>query len=487
MVMIIPKEVENIVRKLNEAGFEACVVGGCVRDFLLERQPQDWDVTTNAKPEEILKIFPGSFYENQFGTIGVKTGSEEETLALVEVTTFRAEERYTDKRHPDIVRFVPSIEEDLKRRDFTINALALRLREGGLPEIIDLFDGQNDLKKKIIRAVGDPNERFSEDALRLLRAVRIATELSFTIEEKTLAALKKNASLLKAIAKERIRDEIVKIIMTSSPLTGFELLRETKLLRLIMPELEAGWGVTQNKHHIYTVWEHNLRALQYTADKGYELHVRMAALLHDVSKPETKQGEGPEATFYGHEVVGAKVAAKILERLRFPRDFSEKVVHLVRFHLFYYNVGEVTEAGVRRFLRRVGPEYIEDLIKVREADRIGSGVPKAKPYKIRHLLYMIEKVSRDPISAKMLKVNGNDIMEMLAIGPGPKVGYILNSLLAEVLDDPQKNEREYLKKRIGELSELSDKELEEKARKSLEEKDEFESGIEQGMKAKYYV
>ncbi len=275
--------------------------------------------------------------------------------------------------------------------------------------------------------------------------------------------------------------------MSKEPKKGFELLHEVGLLQFIIPELEKGIGVTQNKHHIYTVWEHNLRALQYTADKNYDLAIRLAALLHDISKPETKAGEGPNATFYGHEVVGSRVAAEILERLRFPREILEKVVHLVRYHLFYYNVGEVTESGVRRFLQRVGKETVEDLIKVREADRIGSGVPKAKPYKIRHLLYMIEKVSRDPISPKMLKVSGRDVMETLAIGPGPKVGYILNILLAEVLDDPKKNAKKYLRERIKEVGEFGEEELKKKAQSSLEEREEFESGVEEKMKAKYYV
>lgn len=497
--MTIPKEVETIVKKLQAAGFEAYIVGGCVRDLLIGREPGDWDVTTNAKPEEIQKIFIDAFYENKFGTVGVKTKNKDPKLAVVEVTTFRKEEKYTDKRHPEAIEFVSSLEEDLKRRDFTINAMALKIRNSKLEirnksktqnsnyEIIDLFGGQEDLKKKLIRAVGEPKERFSEDALRLMRAVRIATELGFSIEPKTKSAVQENAELIKAISKERIRDELAKLVMSKEPKRGLELLHEAGLLQFIIPELEKGIGITQNKHHIYTVWEHNLRALQYTADKNYELAIRLAALLHDISKPETKTGEGPNATFYGHEVVGARVAAKILERLRFPREILEKVVHLVRFHLFYYNVGEVTESGVRRFLQRVGRESVEDLIKVREADRIGSGVPKAKPYKIRHLLYMIEKVSADPVSPKMLKISGNDVMKILAIKSGPKVGYILNILLAEVLDDPKRNSKEYLAKRIKQLNKLGDSELAEKAKKSLGEKQEFESGVEEKMKAKYYV
>lgn len=485
MAMKIPEEVTDIVRKLSQAGHEAYIVGGCVRDLLLSREPQDWDVTTNAKPEEILRVFPGSFYENEFGTVGVKTGSQDPKLAVVEVTTFRKEERYTDKRHPDVVKFVSSLEEDLKRRDFTINAMALKLKPK--EEVIDLFSGKEDLERKLIRAAGDAEARFSEDALRMMRAVRFAAEFGFTIEEKTKRAIRGHRALLHAISKERIRDEVSKLLTSPQPKFGVELLHEVGLLQFVAPELETGISVTQNKHHIYTVWEHNLRALQYAADKNYPLHIRLAALLHDVSKPETKEGEGPDATFYGHEVLGAKVAAKILERLRFPKEMIEKVVHLVRYHLFYYNVGEVTPAGVRRFLRRVGPENIQDLIKVREADRIGSGVPKAKPYKIRHLLYMIEKVSADPISPKMLKVTGSDVMEILKIHPGPKIGQILNILLAEVLDDPERNTEAHLRGRIGELGKLAEKELRERAKASREEKEEFESGVDRSLKAKYYV
>jgi len=476
-----------VIQKLHSAGFEAYAVGGCVRDYLLGRSPQDWDVATSAKPEEIARVFPDSFYENEFGTVGVKTGLEDPALSVVEVTTFRAEEKYTDKRHPDTVKFVSSLKEDLARRDFTINAMALLPGVKEQCELIDVFGGKEDLKRKLIRAVGEPRTRFSEDALRLLRAVRFAAELGFTLEPKTNAAVSKNAEWLQVISKERIRDELVKLIMSPNPKIGFELLYELGLLRFIIPELETGVGVAQNKHHIYTVWEHNLRALQYAAEKKYELHVRIAALFHDIAKPETKEGEGPDATFYGHEVVGARVAAKALQRLRFSRSMIERTVHLVRYHLFYYNVGEVTETGVRRFLRRVGPEHVDDLVKVREADRIGSGVPKAKPYKIRHLLYMIEKVSRDPISPKMLKVNGNDVMQLLKIEPGPKVGHILHILLSEVLEDPKKNDRVYLKREIKTLGALSEGTLAKRATQSRETKEEFETGIEKETKAKYYV
>ena len=487
----VPEEIINIAGKLQNppigGQFQVYLVGGCVRDLLLGKEPKDWDITTNAKPEKIQKIFSDSVYENKFGTVAVKTGAEDEQLKIVEITTFRLEGKYTDKRHPDEIKFAETVEEDLGRRDFTINALALDLAGGVDGKIIDHFGGQKDLKDKIIRTVGNPEERFNEDALRLMRAVRFAVQLNFEIEEKTLEAVKKEAGLIEMIAKERICDGFQKIIITVNAKKGIELLEEVGLLKYIIPELREGIGTGQNKHHIYTVWEHNLRALDYAVKKGYSLEIRLASLLHDVGKPRTKQGEGPDSTFYNHEIVGAKMTAQILDKLHFPKNVAEKVIHLVRFHLFYYNVGEVTETGVRRFLRRVGPENVDDFIKVREADRIGSGVPKAVPYKIRHLLFMIDKVKRDPISPKMLKVNGEDVMRILNIEPGPKIGQILSILLDEVIEEPEKNTKNNLETRIENLGELSEKESEKMAKSARERKEEFEGGIEEEIKKKYYV
>ncbi len=481
----IPQEITEIISALMKVGYEAYIVGGCVRDLLLNRQPKDWDVATDAKPEEIQKLFPDSVYENQFGTVGVKTHSEDPRLAIVEITTFRKEEKYSDLRHPDKITFTKSIEEDLARRDFTVNAIALS-PDG---KIVDPFGGEEDLKAKIIRAVGEPEKRFGEDALRLMRAVRFASELGFTIHEGTAAAIKKLSGLLAKIAKERIRDELVKIIMSrdKGAYNGMAQLEGAGLLEHVIPELREGIGIVQNKHHIYTVWEHNLLALDYAASKDYSLEVRLASLLHDVGKPRTKAGDGPDSTFYNHEVVGAKMTKILLERLKFSTKFVRHVTHLVRYHLFYYNVGEVTKAGIRRFVRRVGEENIEDLLKVREADRIGSGVPKAFPYKLRHLKFMIEQVKADPVSPKMLAVKGEDVMKLLGISPGPKIGWILSILLEEVLDDPTRNERENLESRILKLGKLSDEELEKIARKSKERKEEFESGMEEEMKKRHHV
>ena len=487
--MEVPKEVELTIEKLKERGFEAYAVGGCVRDFLRETKPNDWDVTTDAKPEKIRKIFPKSFYENKFGTVTVQTENPDPVLKEIEITTFRTEEKYTDMRHPDEIKFAKTIVEDLKRRDFTVNAMALEKTENNKWQVFDYFNGQQDLKDKIIRAVGKPKERFKEDALRLMRAVRFATTLGegWQIEPKTFGAIQENAGLLNFISKERIRDEFLKIIMSKNAAEGIELLRKTELLNHIIPELMEGYGVGQNKHHIYEVYEHCLRALNYAAMEGFGGAVRIAALLHDIGKPRTKNGEGPDSTFYNHEVVGAKMTIKILERLKFPKKDIEKIAKLVRYHLFYYNVDEVGESSVRRLVRQVGPENMEELLQVRFADRIGSGVPKAEPYKLRHLKYLIEKVSHDPISVKMLKVNGNNVMEILKIKPGPKIGTVLDILLGEVLENPEKNNEKYLKQKIKDFKKLSEEDLKVMSDKARQKREKLETKKDEMTKKKYWV
>jgi putative nucleotidyltransferase with HDIG domain len=492
--MEIPKEVKSILEKLQEGGFEAYIVGGCVRDLLLDKEPKDWDITTKAKPEEIQKIFssfaeatedkPATFYENRFGTVGVKTGSEEENLRVVEITTYRVESKYTDKRHPDEVKFAENLEEDLKRRDFTVNALALQLSSGKAIEIIDLFGGQKDLEDKVIQAVGNPEERFNEDALRMLRAVRFAVQLGFSIESETFKAIQKNSGWLEAIAKERIKDEFGKIIMSVNPDKGVELLREAGLLKYIIPELEIGVGVSQDRHHIYSVYEHNLMSLKFAGQKKYNLVVRLAALLHDVGKPQTKVIREGVATFYNHEMESAKIAMRILDRLRFPREIIERVVNLVRCHMFVYDVGVVTAAAIRRLLVKAGPENMEDLIALRVADRLGSGVPKAQPYRLRHFQYMVERVQHDPISVKMLKINGSDIMENLGVEPGPVIGAILDVLLAEVIEEPELNNKEHLEKRARELMKMDLAKLRNMAKERIEEKREEE---DKAIKSRHWV
>ena len=503
--MLLPQEVKSIIERLEKAGFQAFAVGGCVRDTLLGLEPQDWDIATSANPEEIQKVFPGSFYENKFLTVTVLTDSQNQKLKEIEITTYRKEAEYSDQRHPDQVDLASSIEEDLARRDFTVNAMALKIKNGR-SQILDIFDGQKDLKNKIIKTVGDPQARFTEDALRLMRAVRFATTLNnkvdetnvssppfallqraWAIEDKTFQALKDNAHLLEAVSKERIRDEFVKIVMSERAAQGIELLRESGLLKYIIPELEEGVDCSQNKHHIYDCYQHNLKSFEYAVKENFNKYVRLAALFHDVAKPRSKRGEGPDATFYGHEVLSAKMTWQILNRLKFPKKEIEKIVKLVRYHLFYYNVGEVGESSVRRLVLKVGAENVEELLQLRMADRIGSGVPKAEPYKLRHLKYIIDKVSQDPISVKMLKINGQDIMKILSLSPGPKVGLLLDILLGYVLIDPEKNEEKFLQKEVKKLGKLSEKELTKLANQAQTEREKVEMKKDEMTKKKYWV
>ena len=490
----IPQEVTAVIKKLRDAGSEAYIVGGCVRDLLLGKTPNDWDVTTSAEPEEITRLFPESFYENKFLTVTVKTGSEDEALKEIEVTTYRAEGKYTDKRHPDEVRFAKTLEEDLSRRDFTVNAMAMDLAG----EVVDPYEGQKDLKEKTIRAVGEPQKRFEEDALRMMRAVRLMVQLSaqgepasgWGIEPETKEAMQELSGTIQFIAKERVRDELNKIFETPRAREGIEFLHELGLLKHILPEVEEGVGV-ENRPRIFTVWEHNLKALEYGAKQGFPTDVRMTALLHDVGKPRTK---GPmknnEWTFYGHDMAGAQMATQILERLHYPRDTIEKIQKLIRWHLFKYDPDEgITDSSVRRLIRRVGAENMDDLVKVRICDRMGMGVPKALPYRLRHFQFRVEKLLREEEvpTVKMLKVNGEDVMKILGIQPGPKVGHVLEVLLQEVMDNPDKNIREQLEERVAELGKLSDEEL-------VKIADEAESKVEMvedervsEIKAKYYV
>ena len=479
----IPKEMRAAVTILENAGFEAYLVGGCVRDLILKTEPKDWDITTNATPEKIQELFPNSFYENKFGTVSVVTGSDNPRLRAIEITPFRIEGKYSDKRHPDEIKFAEKLEDDLARRDFTVNAIAM---DSGF-KILDPFHGQKDLEQKLIRAVGNPEDRFNEDALRIMRAVRLASELNFQIEDTTQKALEKKSNLLKFIAHERIRDEFSKMIMSEKPSNGLNTLREFKILDIFLPELLEGWDVSQNKHHIYTVWEHNLNALDHAAKEKWPLVVRISALFHDIGKPRSKHGEGTNSTFYGHEITGAKMTLKILFRLKYSTEFIEKSAKLVRYHLFYYNVDEVSESSVRRLIRQVGPEDMEDLIRVRICDRIGSGVPKAEPYKLRHFRFLVEKLQRDPISAKMLKIDGDKIKESTRLPQSIKVGLILNALMDEVLDNPGKNEKDYLEKRALELNEISEKELKKLAEAGKSKKLGLEEEEVSKIKKKHYV
>ncbi len=488
MLTKIPKPVIEVLRQIEKAGYEGFIVGGCVRDLLMDRQPKDWDITTNAVPEKVLEIFPDSFYENDFGTVGVKVdkflkdGKEDREHDVIEVTTYRIESQYSDLRRPDEVKFAKTLEEDLSRRDFTMNAVALKLKGEDSFEIVDLFNGIKDIESKIIRTVGIADERFGEDALRMMRAIRFHAQLNFEIEDQTFAAIKKNSNLITHVSAERIKDELTKIILSDNPAEGIDMLHQTELLIHIIPELEKGVGVSQNRHHIYTIYKHLILSLKHCPSK--KLEVRLAALLHDIAKPQTKRGEGLYATFYNHDHVGAKIAKNILIRLRFSNEVIKKVRMLVDNHMFYYNPDEVGESSVRRLIKKVGIENVKDLIDLRISDRLGSGTPKAKPYKLRHLEYMIDKVSQDAISVKMLKVNGNDLMKEISLKPGPKIGAILDVLLAEVIEDATKNEKIKLLDRAKELENSDLDQLREMAKEKIEEKKEEE---DKEIKGKHWV
>lgn len=487
-----PKEAKEILQKLHDSGYEAYIVGGCVRDVLRGEKPRDWDVTTNAKPEEIIALFPDSFYENKFLTVTVRTGSENPSLKEVEVTTYRAEGKYTDKRHPDEVRFAQTLEEDLSRRDFTINAIALEATDDKRPgsRIIDPYGGREDLKNKLIKSVGEPEKRLEEDALRMLRAVRFSAQLGFAIEEETKETIKKLSGNIDFIAKDRIRDELNKIFATSRAREAVEQMHELGLLGHIMPEVEEGIGV-ENRPKIFTVWEHNLRSLEYGSTHGFSPDVCLTALFHDVGKPRTK---GPmknnEWTFYGHDLVGSRMAIQILERLHYPRETIEKIAKLIRWHLFKYDPDEgITDSSIRRLIRNVGAGNMEDLVRVRICDRMGMGVPKAVPYRLRHFQFRVEKILREEEAPtpKMLKINGEDIMKILEIAPGPKVGKVIEVLLQEVMDDPSKNTKEFLEGRTAELGKLTDAELTKIAEEAENKTEMLEDQREAEIKAKYYV
>jgi poly(A) polymerase/tRNA nucleotidyltransferase (CCA-adding enzyme) len=316
-------------------------------------------------------------------------------------------------------------------------------------KIIDPFGGRADCTAKLIRTVGSPEERFGEDALRLLRACRFAAHLDFQVEPKTRQAIAAHAAEITKVSWERIRDELLKTVAAENAFRGIWLMHITGLLKEIIPELEEGVGVGQNKHHIYTIFMHNLQAMQYAPTD--DPLIRLAALLHDVGKARTKEGEGPESTFHNHEVVGAQLTEKIMKRLKFSRHDIERVAHLVRQHMFYYNLGEITDAGVRRLIKRIGRENWDDLLAVRIGDRMGSGTQKEKPWKLVELERRIRDVEKDPMSTNMLKLDGTDIMEITGLKPGREVGVILNGLLEDILEDPSLNTEEYLTKRAKEL------------------------------------
>jgi len=443
MKVNLPKLVQGIIEDLEKAGFEVYVVGGAVRDLIMEREVLDWDLTTSALPEESLAILEkrGAFLENEFGTVMIP----DEKLGIIDVTTFRGDEEYKDGRKPSKLEWKGSLREDLARRDFTINAMALRVRG---TDLTDLFGGKKDLENKVIRAVGKAEERFEEDGLRMMRAIRLGATLGFTIETETLKAIKKSQKVIEKISWERIRDELMKIIGSDWPADGIKLMHSTGLLDYVLPELIKAVGVEQAGHHKTDVFVHSIESLRHCPSK--EPLVRLATLLHDVGKPIAYRNTKGKITFYGHEVVGARLVKKIADRLRLSGDEKELLWTLVRWHMFVYNP-EMTDKAIRKFVRRVGKENIARMMALRIGDRKGGG-SKATSWRLTELQKRIGAVLYDPLEVKDLKIGGEEVMKILEIKSGPKVGETLQKLFEEVLEDPKRNTKEYLMKRVKTFS-----------------------------------
>ena len=508
-----------ILHKLQKSGYEAYIVGGAVRDTLVDARENklaaslksnvynlrasDYDFTTSATPEEIQKIFPEHFYENNFGTVGVtkthlheqmglatinqitkesKEKKKEKTIDLstatkihqslnktdgqiddgqkteeevYEITTFRSDGEYKDHRRPKDVSWGETLASDLSRRDFTINAMAIKISEEFLKsldfkeysklfdidsknfEIIDLHNGVIDLQSEIIKTVGNPGKRFNEDALRLLRAIRFSVQLNMQIDDQTYEAIIKNANLIKHISWERIRDEFLKMLKSDYPKEAIEILDKTGLLKIILPELLEGKLVMQGGHHISDVWNHNLDALAECPSK--DPIVKLATLLHDIAKPHTLKIINNKPTFYNHEVIGSRIAKNIAKRLKLSKNEVERVFILVRFHMFHYQP-QNSDSSIRRFMRKVGLENINDILDLREADRLGSGARKTS-WRLEEMKQRMIDQLHQPFSINDLAIDGNNLMSELDLTPGPKIGEILNTLFEKVLDDPNLNNK----------------------------------------------
>jgi poly(A) polymerase/tRNA nucleotidyltransferase (CCA-adding enzyme) len=504
--LVLPLEPLFILYTLQKAGFQGYLVGGVVRDVLRnELKPTtDFDFTTNAKPEEILALFPESFYENQFGTVSMapkhlhemmgwpvadsaadSRSTPEPHIAVTqatklhvslqpaslpthnlpprfpnyEITTFRADGSYTDHRRPDQVTWGKSIEDDLSRRDFTINAMALELDAGSLAElfgmrvpkdrlvelsdkhyqVIDLFHGQQDLDQHLINTVGDPVDRFKEDALRMLRAIRFSVQLNMRMSDEVFTAISGLADQIQHVSWERVRDEFMKMLASEFPAEAIELLEETGLLHFILPELREGKGVEQGGHHTTDVWTHSIDALRSCPSS--DPIVRLATLLHDIAKPATYRWEegARKPTFYNHEVVGARVAKGIAQRLRLSKFDQDRIFTLVRWHMFHYQPHE-TDSAIRRFMRRVGLDNVNDILDLREADRLGSGARQTS-WRLEEMKQRMIDQLHQPFAITDLAITGNDLMSELHLEPSRVIGEILKFLFEQVLEQPELNDR----------------------------------------------
>ncbi len=515
--LTLPTSNLYILYQLKLAGYEAFLVGGSVRDLLANNlhyygqekilTPLDFDFTTNATPEEILQVFPDGFYENKFGTVSLalkylpeflsnenqeKLEKDQKTIVLeeatklheslqlpqrktevekaenFEITTYRTGEKYElNRRHPSEVTWGKNITDDLSRRDFTINALALTIsldklkrifENGQVPAkqyqfqadeytLIDQFGGLKDLNDNLIKAIGEPEQRFQEDALRLLRAIRFSVQLNFGIEERTFEAVIKQAKLIEEISQERITDELCKMLKTDYPKEAIMLLDETGLLQIIIPELIQTKKVDQSGHHLTDVWQHSLDSLAACANP--DPIVRLAALMHDIGKPVTQKKLGDKYTFYNHQVVGAHMVKKIAQRLKLSRIDIQRLFILVRQHMFYYQ-RENTDASIRRFMRQVGLENLNDILDVREADRLGSNAKKTS-WRLEEMKQRMIEQLHQPMQVRDLAIDGHDLMEKFGLKPSPVLGKILNQLLEIVLEESDFNEREKLLQKAEEI------------------------------------
>ena len=442
---LIPEDVIGICRRLQSAGHEAHLVGGGVRDLVLGREPKDFDLATSALPDAVMALFGHRF--------AIPTGLQHGTVTVlsapapagrpVEVTTFRGEGIYLDGRRPSSVEFGKTLVDDLSRRDFTMNAIAY---DPLAERLTDPFGGQRDLAAKLVRAVGDPMVRFSEDGLRPMRAVRQATQLGFTIDPPTMHAIADTLGSFRKVSAERIRDELIKLLASDAPARGIELLRASSLLAEIMPELLEGVGCTQNRFHKFDVYGHTLATL--AAASTADPVLRLGALLHDVGKPRARQPkeDAPgEYSFFKHEYIGAEMAVSICQRLKLANAERESVRLLVANHMFYYTP-EWSDGTIRRFVRRVGVDELPALLALREADVAGRGFgedPEKETSELRRRV--AEVASADAaLTVKDLAIDGRDVMNLLQIPPSRTIGVVLEALLERVLDDPSLNTRETL-------------------------------------------
>ena len=427
----VPASVLSVLDDLHAGGHDAYVVGGSLRDALLGREPHDWDLATDALPERTVSLFDHAVYENQFGTVAVRRDH-----TVFEITTFRFEHEYADFRRPHRVEFGDEIRADLSRRDFTVNAIAWGRDAGDdANDVVDPFDGVADLERNLLRAVGDASARFREDALRMIRAVRLAAVLAFEIEPATLAAIRLHAPLAGHLSGERVGAELEKLLAAPAPSVGLRLMAGTGLLAVVAPELEAQRGIAQNKAPGEDLWDHTLRTVD--AVPAARPVVRLAALLHDIGKPSTLS----DGHFHHHDVVGARMAEVLLRRLRFPKPVIEDVSRLIRYHMFAVDP-TLSDAGVRRFLRRIGPRHLDALFALRRADDLGSGRPAGDPDTNAFRARLDAEVAAEAaLDRNALAIDGSDLMRDLGLREGPRLGRLLDALVERVIDDPALNDR----------------------------------------------